>query len=362
MSLRVSPAALFDLLHRESVPYVVLRDGNAAADPNHFTQLDDLDLLIDDEAIPMLQALGGKRGGMKVDLYGVEGRAGTGYHGFPHLPEQLGRQLLANRKQLNGIWVPTPRDELAALLYHATYHKNLQSGVHIDDEAHTADNATTRRIRRLSEHAGVRLPLTHRAFHEYLSEGGFGVSEKRLIAYVQHDFRYNRKCLFHALLQDEQPGELNLFVIRRIAVRHKQVSALTEKLRAQYDVVAQKPIPWRTRWRTAKHMRGGKWRRGGWPCVAVVVFDRNPIASTDADREVHPFVFNRRQFIKVEWRDWFATTTTARAKDNPIHSTDNEAEAWGHLPLFFDAPEIDAIRARVVLLRKQISLEHSCAR
>ena len=60
---------------------------------------------------------------------------------------------------------------------------------------------------------------------------------------------------------------------------------------------------------------------------------------SEADRAIHPFVFNRSQFVKQDWRVWFIANTNARPKDNPIHSTDNEAEAIGHLPLFFTPQE-----------------------
>jgi hypothetical protein len=100
-----------------------------------------------------------------------------------------------------------------------------------------------------------------------------------------------------------------------------------------------KEIPWRTGFRARKRMRGGKWRRGGKPCIAAVVFDPDPVPTSEADRAVHSFVLNRNQFVKQDWRDWFTANTDARPKDNPIHSTDNEAEAIGHLPLFFTPQE-----------------------
>ena len=101
------------------------------------------------------------------------------------------------------------------------------------------------------------------------------------------------------------------------------------------------------------YMRGGKWRRGGRPRMAVVVFDSVPTPSTEEERALHPFVFNRNQFVKVQWREWFSRNTPARDKDNPIHSTDNEAEALSHLWLFFTAPERAAIIDSLHSLRTQ---------
>jgi hypothetical protein len=107
------------------------------------------------------------------------------------------------------------------------------------------------------------------------------------------------------------------------------------------------------RFATRPRLRGGKWRRGGKPRIAVVVFDPFPQPPSDAERSLQPFVFNRNQFIKTEWRAWFSRSTRARAEDNPIHSTDNEAEAIGHLPLFFDKREEQEVYAEVARLRSE---------
>ena len=355
MSIRVEPSELLNWLQVESVPYVVLRDGDLVR-AHCLADLHDLDLLIEDAAIPALKKRFSKaRGTLKVDVYGAAGQHGTDYHGFPHLPEAMARSAIAGCIRANGVCLPSPGDELLALVYHLAYHKNFQSGVHWADAKLSADNVYTRRVTSLLASAGQQLELTLNAFHEYLCRYGYAVSEERLIAYLQHDFRSGRKSYFHALLQDRQPGELNLFVIRGIALKHGCYEQLLDKLRQRFDVVAVKPIPWLTRWRTRKQMRGGKWKRGGKPHVAIVTFDREPEVSTSAERAVHPFVFNRNQFVKLEWRDWFTTHSSARQKDNPIHSTDNEAEAFGHLPLFFDPQERSEIHRRLQSLRGEVS-------
>ena len=98
-------------------------------------------------------------------------------------------------------------------------------------------------------------------------------------------------------------------------------------------------------------MRGGKWRRGGYPCIAVVVFDPAPVLATEKDKKVHPFVLNTRQFVKPKWREWFTKTTGSKPSANPVHSTDNEAEAIGHLPLFFSPSEQEEIFQKLRILR-----------
>ena len=316
----------------------------------------DVDLLIDDQALPGLKtAFRNRRSGAKIDCYGIRGLHGSDYHGFPHLPERLGRQILDRRRQVADIWVPHPLDELDALLYHLAYHKNLQSGVHVSDPARSILTPDTERLAVLRKECGVTVTCTLEEFQRHLESRDLSVSDARLIAYIEHDFRHGRKSLFHARLQDRHPGELNLFVIREVAVRFGMIEAFIERLRERYQIVSIKSIDWWTRLTRARHMRGGKWRRGGRPYIAVIVFDMAPVPTTADEREVHPFVFNRNQFTKVEWRDWFCRATSARPKDNPIHSTDNEAEALGHLPLFFSAEEREKIKRSLSALRSEVS-------
>lgn len=89
----------------------------------------------------------------------------------------------------------------------------------------------------------------------------------------------------------------------------------------------------------------------GLPRIAVVVFDPHPEPSSAEDRAVHPHVLNRNQFAKQGWRSWFTSTFSVRESANPIHSTDNEAEAIGHLHLFYGPEEEHALLEHVDRVR-----------
>jgi len=358
LSIRIaSPRALFDWLNERDAPYAVLR----AADPPAVGSEpgaagDDIDLLLGDEFVGAVAEkfhVGRFHSGVKCDLYGVLGHAGSAYLGYPHLPPILAERILAHRRlRRGGYFAPSPREELLALLYHIVYHKNLQSGIHWRDPAASSASPYRPMLEALLSELGESMPFTHERFHAYLVEHGFGIEHGPLIAYTQHDFRHGRKAFFHARLHDAFPGEMNLYVIRRIAVAMGREADLIRSLEAQFRIVQTKEVALRTRLRARSRMRGGKWRRGGLPCIAVVVFDETPVPATEAEKAVHPFVFNRNQFIKQDLREWFIATTGARARDNPIHSTDNEAEAIGHLPLFFSEREQAEILERVRSLRQ----------
>jgi hypothetical protein len=350
MARRVaSLPALWQWLERSGARWLALRHDDPERPPR------DVDLLIEDTLAPELDAFlasGPRRAGVKIDRYGVEGRNGTGYHGHPHLPVDLGRRSLERRvRRGDGVFVAEPRDHALALAYHAVYHKADQCGLDWREPAAARDARAGPALARAFDAAGLDVALTLRDLHNRLVAEGAGVSRERLEAYTRHDFRHGRKVYFHARLMSQAPGEMNLFVIREVAARHEQVDVLLDRLGERYELVRVKSVPWLRRVAMRKRMRGGKWRRGGFPCVAVVVFDPDPVPSSPSERANHPHVFNRNQFAKVAWRESFTETTRARAKDNPVHSTDNEAEALGHLGLFFDEAEQAAIARRVIELR-----------
>ena len=316
---------------------------------------DDVDVLIEDDHVPRVTdflTANAPRDGVKIDVYGVRGHHGTTYHREAHLPVALGLRMLADRRpHACGACVPAPHDALLGLLYHAVYHKPEQSGLHWRDPEAGADTRYREELTRHLREAGVTLPLTLRDAHNLLVDAGFGVTPQRLTQYVQHDFRHRRKVYFHARLLDQPAGEMNLFVIRDVAVRTGWCQRLLDELHRHYDVVATNTVSWITRLRGVHRMRGGKWRRGGKPRLAVVVFDAAPSATSEAQRAQHPFVFNANQFIKQHWRERFVSGAGTSPKANPIHSTDNEAEAIGHLPLFFNPREQREIFERVAVLR-----------
>ncbi len=90
--------------------------------------------------------------------------------------------------------------------------------------------------------------------------------------------------------------------------------------------------------------------------VAVVVFDPEPRwRSVEERSKAHPLVLNSRQFFKPELRERIVREGRLYHKDNALHSTDNEAEAVGHLDLFFTPQEERAIYAHATELRASLA-------
>lgn len=351
----------FTWLEKEGHTYVVLR-GFLDFDkgyPRPGTK-QDVDLLVEDAANEPIRKRYGRykrKQGVICDVYGVTSKAHGRYVERPYYPKALAEYTLAGRRKWkNMFYVPAARAHLLSLIYHLAYQKKQErSGIDISDPALSAGSKYCREIDHLTAETGIALPCTLSAFHALLKKEGYAIPYEHLVSTLQDQFHHEYKDLFLAQVCAGEKGELNMYVIRKVSVDQKTHADLINALRKHYTVLAVKDIPLMTRVMKSRKMRGGKWRRGGQPCIAVIVFDPHPIPRSGDDGKNHPFVFNARQFIKTEIREWFTKTTGLHPKENPIHSTDNEAEAVGHLPLFFSRHEQDDIFHRLADLRKNLS-------
>ncbi len=322
---------------------------------------EDVDLLVADAALPLIVEKYGatrKSKGVKCDLYSVTGAQGGGYLGQAYMPAALAREVLDGRRLWKNIfYVPGARAHLLSLLYHITYQKAGLSKLPMEGAGPSKYQAE---IDSLTTELGIDLPHSLSAFHDFLKTAHFSATPEVLAAYVQNDYARAVKMKgkghkhvqpFYCRLFAEQKGEMNMFVIRDIAIRTGTHEKFIEMLRQHYEIMLIKKIPWLQKLTQSRKMRGGKWSRGGKPGIVVLVYDRDPIATSSEDRKIHPYVFNNRQFVKRGWREWFTQETGSKPSANPIHSTDNEAEAVAHLPLFFSETEQQEIFHRLAEIR-----------
>jgi hypothetical protein len=346
----------FSWMDKEGFNYAILRGFEPHLRRNlNIAGKADFDLLSEDRAIHAIRERyrrTTKWGGIKSDVYSVNTGYGADYLEHPIFPGHLSESIIERRVRCEDrFFIPCDEDYFYSLAYHVAYHGAERSGFSFEDPASASTAKHFPTLRELAGRLHIHPEWTLSGLHELLVSKGYGIDGGRVISYLQNDFRRGRKSYFFAVLANREPGELNLFVIRKVAVKTGLHKDILDELARRYHVVMTKEIPWLIRFRKSGHMRGGKWRRGGKPYIAVVVFDPNPVPSAAEDRKIHPFVFNSNQFFKRDLREWFVATAGARASDNPLHSTDNEAEAIGHLPLFFSPEEQATIFAELSRLR-----------
>lgn len=346
----------FSWMDLENYQYVVLRgffdylNGYPA-----FGSKEDIDLLVEDAALNEIRERYRrvrKRNGVKCDVYSVSGKNDGDFLGKHYYPVKLATFILDGRVRWNDkFYVPGAEGHLYSLIFHIAYQKAELSKIGFNDTASSAGSKYIFELDEICKSITFTVEYTLLSFHQLLQSKGYAVEYEVLVSYLQNDFSRGRKSYFLAWVMNELPGELNMYVIRKVAVKKQKQDEFVEKLKEHYRVMLVKDIPYFKRLFQSKHMRGGKWKRGGKPYIAVIVFDDAPVESTKEERETHPFVFNAKQFIKPALREWFAKETGVRLKENPIHSTDNEAEAVGHFPLFLSASEQESIFSRLEKFR-----------
>lgn len=318
---------------------------------------DDVDILVENRAVEAIASFCRgvtKRGGLKCDIYSVTAGLGADFVGGAYFPETLARAILENRvRWQDAFYVPCDRDLYDSLLFHLAYQKAEACKADALDPLAFRTYKRYAFVKELAQRLGQPFDLSLLDMHRLLKERGYGIDQPRLARYLQNQFKQLIKSRFYALLlAQDNPGELNLFVLRAKAVRRGFRQAMLDEIAKHYTLLAVRDIPWLTRLTKAKYMRGNKWRWGGWPVVAIAVFDPDPLWRTPAEcAKEHPLVFNSRQFFKRELRDRIVRDGRLYHKDNALHSTDNEAEAVGHLDLFFTPDEEAALYAHVAALR-----------
>jgi len=351
------PHSFFAWLDENQFRYAVLWEGELENGRARQTRKVPLTLLVEDRAIAAVARHGHRASnllGRACNVYSAGAGQGADFAGNAFFPENLARAILENRvRRHDAVAVPCDRDLFDALLYHVAYHLAEESGADALNSAALRESAWHALLKTPAERLGQPHDLSLLDMHRLLTSRGYGIDQDRLAAYLQEQFKRLFKSRFYALfLAMERPGEINLFVLRATVVRHGFRQVLLDETAKHYQMLAVKDIPWLTRLKKARYMRGNKWRWGGWPVVAVVVFDPDPVWRPRAEREAqHSLVFNSRQFFKRELRERIVSQGGLYRKHNAMHSTDNEAEAIGHLNLFFSPEEERALYARAEEIR-----------
>lgn len=352
----------FSFMHLNNYKYVILRNHEDFINryPKKGSK-EDVDILIEHKSIDVIYNRYKnviKQLGVKCDIYSNKKNEKTDYISNPYLPTELANNLLNNRILFNNkFYISEDLYYFLSLIYHIIYQKHDTSKIPFYRKEELVKSKYDYYLDYLSSKLKIKKPECLHDMHLILKDYKYNISINVLRDYIIHDYHrinnnHQRRSYTYMYLQNESLGEMNLFVIRTSAINNKYFKKILKEIRSRFLILKVKKIDFLTRFITRKKMRGGKWRWGGYPCIAVVVFDRNPIPTTIEDMNVHPMVLNKNQFFKRNLREEFTNNYNVHKKANPIHSTDNESEAIGHLDLYFDNKEIESIFNKVDFLRE----------
>jgi hypothetical protein len=306
---------------------------------------EDLDVLVADEDLDAFRAiLDREPGTIPVDLYSESGLVGSDYHGMAYYPPALAATLLGRTvRHSSGALVPSPVDHLHSLAYHAAYHKGLRSGIPSETRAPVAnpEHDYPAALQELARRQGITLPTTLEGVDAYLAERGWRPPPDTLRRLAEHT-EHLRDSKGRAT--PEHPGlhelpELAAFFVREQTLDVLGLAEVEQVLaRLEFEIMDVRTLAPDARARCQALVRGGNWgrgpfgRSGGGPVVALVALHYGPRPPDDEVRRRYPALTNSDVLLaKNQVRDLVLSRTGEAQAFNPVHSSDNEAEAWEYI-------------------------------
>lgn len=358
-------SGLIERLAEEQVSYVVLR---------WFEQLpdlepgEDLDVLVADADLQRVRALLAEEPGtIPVDLYSETGLPGSDFRSAAYYPPALARRLLETAvTHRSGCRVPAPPEHLCSLAYHAIYHKGFQSGMRSEqsgarDPDPNPEHDYRAALAELARAQGVSLVDSLEGVDDFLATRGWRppADTLRRLATTNDWIRQRLAGTEHGESQLPEPA---VFLIRErtldILDFGDVLGVLTD---LGFEILHATELDADARQQCRDLARGGNWGQGpfpvsgGGPRFLIFAVHYGPRRPPRSVLERYPRLSNGDVLLaKNAIRDLVAARLAEAQRFNPVHSSDDEGEAWEYLEL--GCPEqAAALRSAVAGLRESFS-------
>lgn len=349
------PTGLAERLKEAGLRYAVLRWFESLPE---IAPGEDLDVLVADEDADALRALlESEPGVLPVDLYSASGLEHTDFQGAAYYPPSLATGLLDRAVvHTSGFLAPAPEDHLRSLAYHAVYHKGPSSGfpsVLLGRAEPDPEHDYPAEVARLAAPLGAPAMRTLEDVDDYLAIVGWRPPLDALRRFAPTN-PWIEAALGTTTEDRSEDSELTVFLVReRTLATLTTADLLAELEHVGFDVVDVVVLGDEARTRTARSLRGGNWGQGpfpvsgGDPVTVVAALHHDPDPPEPGLLARYPHLTNAEVVVaKQRVRSAVEARTTADAAFNPIHSSDNEQEAWEYLEISVPE-EVARIRADV---------------
>lgn len=334
-------AGLISRLEAERIRAVVLRwfEDLPTVEPG-----EDLDLLVADEQVEAVRALISEEPGiLPIDLYSVSGLPGSDREGLACYPPALAQRIVKRAvRHPSGAWVPSPDDHLHSLAYHAVYHKGYKSGLPSLTSSRageiTAEHDYGAVLKGIASEVGVEIPEDIDGLDEYLSTVGWRPPADTLRR-LSATNRWIRERYFPEPIVAGDGPEPVVFIVRQRAfevLAFEEVAGLLDHL--GFEILCRRALDPEAADRCRTELRGGNWGQGpyptsgGPPTHALVALHYGPQPPDRNTQETYPHLTNVEVlYAKEALRDLVNKRIPAERRCNPVHSSDNEEEAWEYV-------------------------------
>jgi len=347
----------FEALNERGVSYAVLR---WFEDLPHVAPGEDVDILVADEDLAFVNTLLLSRplrwGTQKFDVYTVGGLPGTDFAGVPYYAPRFARALLADAVLHKALYrVPSPEHHFQSLAYHAVYHKGLasglQDGTNPSEVPQPSDHDYAAVLAELGRRLGESVSPTLDALDGYLAEHGLRPPLDTLERLEPRNPWIREHFLSKQSAVEPVWQGLAVFVLRDLAAGAVDV-ALGELDQQGFEVLDVLQLDAEQREAASHRLRGGNWERGPWPVSGGA--PHSYVVAYDVAARVRPddgtLTNQRIPEAKAAVRLAILRGVAADERFNPVHSSDNPAQALDYLEALGDLEVEARLRARAAAL------------
>lgn len=332
---KLSLEDFFKELKKRDIEYVILRWFD---DLPIIKDGEDIDILIGDQFLDSINDLFGFDPRKQAfDIYSVSGISGTDYKQVPYYPPHLAQKILQSRRWSKKLYaVPDSKDHFFSLAYHVVFHKGERSGIPNRNYPNVfkSDHDYMEHLKVLAKKIGIQQSFNDfDELFELLKTAGWAPELDTMRILAREDLWLKKIVPVSTDIEGEE--NLLIFVVREWAILNDKMEVIITKLEESYlDVLAIKILDPDEKERALRMIRGGKWDKGpypvsgGPPSAFIICYDYHPQSPSKAVKEIYPFIKNEHVLVKHIIRDYLNDENFAFHHTNPIHSADDEHEAW----------------------------------
>jgi hypothetical protein len=363
-----NPLSWEDFFHRlaaRRIRYVVLRWFETLP---AVQEGEDVDLLVMDEDLPRMHDLfSRRRTSLPCDVYSVTGIPGSDYRKMAYFPPHLAEGIISRAHVLKQVYlVPSPPDHFLSLAYHALYHKGYASGLPsrlkpADAGLKVPHHDYQRVLGELARGLSLQVSVDLESLDEHLALQGWRPPLDMLARLSLKNPWIRHRFFRQAFTVDPLRRNVAVFLVRERAVRLGLATDVQAQLEAHgFQVLQVTLLEPEEQKRVALRLRGGNWGRGPWalsggpPARVIVAWDPSPLPVGGREKSRYPLLENGRILrAKNHIRKHILRGLGRRERFNPLHSSDNDVQAWEYLQVLLPH-HIDALSLKVRWLHSPV--------
>ncbi|MGB5132718.1 MAG: hypothetical protein WBO00_08885 [Steroidobacteraceae bacterium] len=327
---------------------------------------EDVDLLVADEDIAKMDDLFVRlRSGLACDVYSVSGLPGSDFQKMAYFPPHLAAGIIARSRIIKQLYrVPAAQDHFLSLAYHALYHKGYASGLPAAQTPAAPpkklpDHDYGQVLGELAAGLSITVAIDMESLDEYLTQQGWRPPFDMLARLsLRNPWIHDRYFRAGFAVEPARRG-LAVFLIRERALRPGVDAEIAAELEAQgFRILLSAPLGAERQAAVASRLRGGNWGRGpfafsgGPPAQVIVAWDPKPLPVDRRQKAEYPLLENGRILrAKLRLRDFLLRGLARRQRFNPLHSSDNDIQAWEYLEILLPQ-QLDELRRQLESLHR----------